>query len=99
MFQDPVLNYGLSHSDGFFATECSTLHPFGKMVLHDNDIIIDLLGHFKWTHQIYRDSLVESPVGSNWPFPRTTALQLLQTVQCWHHDATSILHAGPVEPS
>ncbi len=50
MLQDPILNYGMSHSDGFFATDCSTLHPLGEVVLHGNDVFIAVMGRFEWTN-------------------------------------------------
>ncbi len=63
MFQDPVLNHSVNYGKGFLTTDCSTLHPFSEVVLHDNDIIVAILSNFERTHQIYGDSLIESPVG------------------------------------
>ncbi len=63
MFQDPVLNHSVSYGKDFLTADCSTLHPFGEVVLHDNDIIVAVLSCFEWNHQIFGDSLIESPVG------------------------------------
>ena len=42
----------ISHSYGLFAADYSTLHPLGKMVLHDTNIVVTVLSPFKGTHQI-----------------------------------------------
>ena len=63
VFQDPILNHSVSYGKGFLTTDCLTLHPFSEVVLHDNDIIVAILSRFESTHQIYRDSLIESPIG------------------------------------
>ncbi len=47
MFENPVLNNSINHSYGFFATDCPTLHTLGEVVLHDNNIIIAVLGPLK----------------------------------------------------
>ncbi len=48
---------------GFITTDCSTLNPFSEVVLHYNDIIVAVWSRFEWTHEIYGDSLIESPIG------------------------------------
>ncbi len=50
MFQYTVLDYGVIHCEGFLAADCSTLCPLGEVILHDNDIIIAILGRFEGTH-------------------------------------------------
>ena len=60
MFQDPVLNHGVSYGKGFLTTNCSPLHPFSEVVLHENNIIVTVLSHFEWTHQIYGHHLLSS---------------------------------------
>ncbi len=53
MSQDPVLNHSVSYGK----------RSFSEVVLHDNNIIVAILSHFERTHEIYRDSLIESPAG------------------------------------
>ncbi len=52
MFQESLLDHGISHGKGFLTTDCSTLHPFSEVVLHDNDTIVAILSRFQRTHQI-----------------------------------------------
>ncbi len=59
MFQDPILNHSFGYGKGFLTPDCSTLHPFGEVVLHDNYIIVAVLSHFEWAHEIYGHPLVE----------------------------------------
>ncbi len=63
VLQDAVLNHSFSYGKGFLTADCSNLHPFSEVVLHDNDIIIAILSRFERTHQIYGDSFIESTVG------------------------------------
>ncbi len=63
VFQDPILNYSVSYGKGFLTTDCSAIHPLGEVVLHDNDIIVAVLSHFEWAHEIYGHPLIEGSVG------------------------------------
>ncbi len=95
MFQYPVISNGINHSYGFFAPDCSTLHPLGEVVLHNNDIIIA-----KGIHKVLWDPLIEGPI--------CKLLQLTKSMNSWFalaaYGATLapslcyFLHAGPVEP-
>ncbi len=73
----PFLNYGISHSGGFFAADCLTLHPLGEVALPDNDVIIAIMGRVEWTHQIYRYFLE----GLRGCLPQLVVLYLPQRVQ------------------
>ena len=63
MLQGPVLNHNISYGKSFLTTDYSTIHSFSEVVLHDNVIIVSVWSPFKRTHQVYEDSLIESPVG------------------------------------
>ncbi len=100
MFQDPFLNYGIGHCEGFLTADCSTLHPLGEVVLHDNDIIVAVMGHLEGTHQIYGDSLIESPIGRllQMTVSMDSGLALAADGAVRTPRLYVFLYAGPVEP-
>ena len=51
MLPDPILNNGNGYCDSLFPTDCTTLLPFGEVVLHeDNNVSIVKLHPFDGTH-------------------------------------------------
>ncbi len=63
VFQDPILNHSVSYSKGFLTTDCSSLHPFGEVILHDNEVIVAVLSRVEWAHEMYGRPLIEGSVG------------------------------------
>ncbi len=63
VFQDPILNHSISCGKGFLTTDCSTLYPFGEVVLHDNDVNAAVLSRFERVHEIYVHPLIEGAIG------------------------------------
>ncbi len=40
MFVDPLFGDDIGHYHGLFCGHCSAFYPFGKMVLHHNNVLI-----------------------------------------------------------
>ena len=102
MFQDLVLNNCISRSyASFYVTDCSTLHPLGEVVLHDNDIIIGVLGALKGTHQVHWVPLIEGPICGllQQTVPMNSCFALPTDSATLEPKLYVFPHAGPVESS
>ncbi len=72
--------------------------PLGEMVLHDNDAIVAVMGRFKGTHQIYGDSLIESPIGMLLQLSTDSGFAFAVDGAVLAPRIYAFLQGGPVEP-